>query len=415
MRVRRWRKALPVLIGAAIVGSMMTLPSTAHTNPIKAVPAAGQAVRAVDPGQTGCPNFAWGGTSATTENPCAVWFQVNQPITPASTLSVFGPNDDDAAVAGTLSHRDSATAPQTGTGNLASNLPGPDTVVFTPAAALAPGSYRALALVNDDPLLGGHGQNCDEEAGPMLNCFEWRFSVAPAPATPVITSPAANEALGSRLVTVTGTAESNSTVEILNAADEVLGEGAANGDGEFSVLIPAADGANTITAVATAGLVTTAERKWAVYAECREHAIDSSNELLLEEECGAAPAEVLPPVATSAARSFTADATPDTTAPELTLITPPDTIQLGESEALIVGSAQDNDEIASLSVVVTDLLSNVVTSFSVDFDNEAITDWSVSLHDIGYFTVSITALDRAGNASETLTTTYLSTTGNLLA
>ncbi|HEX9695555.1 MAG TPA: Ig-like domain-containing protein [Actinomycetota bacterium] len=415
MRVTRWRKAVPILVGTAIVGSMISLPSMAHTVPIKAVPGAGQAVRGVDPGQTGCPNFAWGGTSATTDNPCAVWFQVNQPITPASTLSVFGPDDDGAAVAGTVSHRDSATAPQTGTGSLASNLPGPDTVIFTPAAALTAGSYRALALMTDDPLLGAHGQNCDENTGPTFNCFEWRFTVAPTPATPVITSPAEGGSESTRLVTVSGTAESNSVVEIRDAADAVLAEAAATAAGEFEALIPAADGANTITARATSAMATTAERKWAAYVECRDAAIDPDNALLLEEECGVAPAEALPPVATSAAVSFTADATPDTEAPELTLITPPDTIQLLEAEALVVGTATDNDQIESLHVVVTDLLSNAVTAFTVTFDKEPITDWSVSLHGIGYFTVSVTAEDRAGNASTTITTTYLSTTGNLLA
>lgn len=422
---------MPLLIGAAIVSSMVTLPSSAHTNPVKAVPGQGEVVRAVDPTQSkpnpagpgvACTDFGWGAASGTGnfENPCAVWFQIDQPMdSKKSSLAVYGPNDDGNAVAGTVAFRDSTPA-STARSQVATAVPGADTVIFFPNAALPAGTYLAKALITDDSRLGGHGPNCDETVEPVRNCFEWRFTVAPTPATPVITSPVDSDALGTRQVEVSGTAEPHSQVEILDADDKVLATTTTNAQGAFAAVVDAADGANTVTARATSALTTTSERKWASYAACRDAAIHTGEDedldaLILEEECGAAPAEVLPPVVSSSAVSFTATVATDTEAPTITLLTPPDTVQLGEEEALITGTAADNDQIETLSVVVTDALSNAVTTYTVTFDKEPTTDWSVSLHDPGYFTVSITAIDRAGNASNTITTTYLSTTGNALA
>lgn len=407
MRSTRMRRAIPLLVGGAVVVSMMTLPSSADTTAVRMVPGPGAVVRAVDPNQSVtvpntdtedpndtkpvalCPDHRWGTSSAKAENPCDVRIVFNQPVGEATTLKLL--RADGSEVSGRTSLRDSV-AISTVRSEVLTNVPGNDTIIFTPGHpapdlstenpddtkfvgdALASGPYTAVAEAKP---FDEHPSNCvppttDEEGNPqgplMANCHVWDFIVAPIPQTPVITSPADGSTSATRLFDVEGTAEPRSSIKVFRPVpdpdpnDEVvpedllLAEGGTDAAGDFKVTAPLLAGGNSIYVSATSKPTTTSE------TVRKDHDNDPDTD----------PTVIDPPTVVSATVSFSAvvDDDPittgqqDTTSPDLHLhgggVQSIDG-HTGEfpQAPVIGGEASDNDQV-DITVTVTTALGSPV-------------------------------------------------------
>lgn len=408
MRSTRMRRAIPLLVGGAVVVSMMTLPSSADTTAVRMVPGPGAVVRAVDPNQSVtvpdestedpndtkvvalCPDHRWGTSSAKAENPCDVRIVLNQPIGDTTTFKLTGPSGN---VTGAVRFRDSV-AISTARSEVLTNIPGDDTIIFTPQHeeldlstedpndtkivkdVLAPGRYTATVEARP---FDGHASNCTpveddpstpdvDESRPTANCHVWDFLVAPTPQTPVIVSPAANSTVNTRLFDVEGTAEPRSSIKVFrpvpdpDPTDEVvpddvlLAEGGTDAAGDFKVTAPLLAGANSIYVSATSKPATTSE------TVPKDHDNDPDTD----------PTVIDPPTVVSATASFSAvvDDDPDTTGQQDT--TSPDLHLHGgglqsidghtgefPQAPVISGEASDNDQV-DITVTVTTALGTPV-------------------------------------------------------
>lgn len=410
MRSTRMRRAIPLLVGGAVVVSMMTLPSSADTTAVRMVPGPGAVVRAVDPNQTAtvpntdtedpndtkvvalCPDHRWGTSSAKAENPCDVRIVFNQPVGAETKLTVKEAAGN--AVSGKTEFRDSVAPPSISVGSVLTNIPDPDTIIFTPGHlepdlstenpddtkfvgdALASGTYTAVAVAK---AFDGHDGRCTaieddpttpevDESRPTANCHVWDFIVAPTAQIPVITSPTAGSTVNTRLFDVEGTAEPRSSIKVFrpvpdpDPTDEVvpedvlLAEGGTDAAGDFKVTAPLLAGANSIYVEATSKPTTTRE------TVPKDHDNDPDTD----------PTVIDPPTVVSATASFSAevDDDPDTTGQQDT--TSPDLhlhgggVQSIDGHTLdfpqapvISGEASDNDQV-DITVTVTTALGSPV-------------------------------------------------------
>lgn len=403
-RPRRTYKVLPILAAATAFAAMIPMSAPAHTSNPKLIPAGSEIVRAVDPAQTDCATpsngNAWPAATAKMQNPCDVRALFDQPL----DLTKSGIELKDGGGVPVPGSVDSGNF-QSGTsaGTVLTNLDGKDTLIFKPSAALAAGKYTAKAW--------GTGIDAhDASSGATTNVITWSFEVAPAPVTPTVekaidsngddTLPGGT--LDERFVRLEGQAEPLAAIVVKNGAT-VLSFGEhdqadALGNWHTDVAVPA--GAVTLTIESSSVPRTTAERAWAAYEACvaatETGLVAEVDEILVEEECGAAPAAAVPPTASGTA-SFTVSVPEDSTAPSSGFFTGIGAIQ-GVSEA-ITGFTTDNDEVQSLTFSVTNVLGapvgyNVVCTGC----GTARATWELKVDDIGgLYTIKAIAKDASGN------------------
>ncbi|GAC1408646.1 MAG: hypothetical protein NVSMB57_00190 [Actinomycetota bacterium] len=419
---KRWSASRLAVAGTTLAIGLAPVPSHAFADVVRTIPGVSAIVRAVNPAQAGCNDYAkaesFGSATAAVQNPCDIRIFANQPITNAKlkvsfngtdvtalgTITTAERHDSLATAAGKVDRRDASTVSNAVLGQ----LPGANTVIWTPVAALADGSYDVFFSADGidtalDVVPGfNHKPRCDGTLSP--GCIYYSFTVASTPVNPTISNLDPASPPTNLDYTVKGTAEPLSSITVKQGSN-VIGKGRTNSLGEYEVDAPLLHGANVVNVTAVSAPATTKELARAKANEgvcdiCPSKNISSSFTATVVDAAGSPPSLHLT-TQDKALQQPDQDNAPD---PLMT-------------QNVVTGTARDNAGVVGYKVKVTDAQGNELPSsaWTVTSKLGPYSSFTITFGDVnpGPLDVIVQAKDEFGDLSPASqgTVSIIATTG----